>query len=94
MYKDDCTQDKVIYGRRTDQGDWRYVVMSLEEDEKARHYVELDEWAEAHGTTATAVRHRCRAGRMPGAFRYGKRWLVPEDTTWTDRRFGHSEEDT
>lgn len=86
MVRDDYTQDKVIYGRRTDQGDWRYVVLSLEEDSQRTHYIEIEEWAEAQGCTPAVARQRCWVGTVPGAIKHGRRWLVPEGTTWEDNR--------
>jgi len=86
MYRDDYTQDKVIYGRRTDQGDWRYVVMSLEEDAQRTHYIDLDKWVDTQSCGPEAGRKRCRLGQVPGAIKHGRKWLVPEDATWEDNR--------
>ena len=77
---------QVVYMTRYTDGSYRYIVMTTEQDSKQAHLIELGEWAQAQGCTEEAARKRCQRGGVPGAIKYGRKWLVPEDATWEDDR--------
>jgi len=37
------------------------------------------EYAQLHGLSQVRVRQLCEAGRIPGAQKVGKTWIIPED---------------
>lgn len=51
-------------------------------------YLSVTEFAERHGVPVRTVRNYCAAGKIPGAFRTGRTWNIPEDAALP--RFGGS----
>lgn len=52
-------------------------------------YLTVDEYAELHGKQRSIIVRICREGRLPGAEKKGKSWLIPKDTPYPkDGRFG------
>jgi len=45
-------------------------------------YVTCAEMAALRGGSASAWRKRCAAGKIPGAFKKGKTWLIPVSWWW------------
>ncbi len=42
-------------------------------------YLSVTEFAERHGVPVRTVRNYCAAGKIPGAFRTGRTWNIPEE---------------
>ena len=57
------------------------------DNEKKIKYLSCAEYAKKVGVAHNTVRHKCIAGNVPGAIKIANRWLIPEDTPYTDLRF-------
>lgn len=58
------------------------VAEELDRRDAERRRVEwltVEDYAAARRTTPAAVRQRCLRGKLPGAVRDGRRWLIPVD---------------
>jgi hypothetical protein len=51
------------------------------ESESPPQWLTVEEYAEAMRTTPAAVHKRLERGRVPGAVREGRRWLIPIEAT-------------
>ena len=45
-------------------------------------YLTVEEYAEKVGRKPNMIGKLCRAGRLPGAYQQGARWLIPENTPY------------
>ena len=55
------------------------------------NYLSVAEIAKKWGISERTVRNYCAAGKVPGAFRTGKTWNLPEDAQRPERKNKHSD---
>lgn len=48
--------------------------------------ISLPEYADKVGRNTSVVRRKCIAGRIPGAVKIGRNWLIPKDAPYEDYR--------
>jgi len=50
-----------------------------------RLYQTVEEFAQDAGVSPRRIRVICRQGRIPGAYKHGRDWMIPAAATW-DRK--------
>ena len=54
----------------------------LKTDVKLRGYISSSEFAQRHGRSTEIIKVYCRQGRIPGATKVGRGWLIPENAEY------------